>query len=245
MTSEQDALPALQEAKLDLARDSLSEQIYNHLRLKLITGLYPQGSRLSIRRLASELKTSPTPVREAVFQLVREGALELRSGYQPRVPMLDIQTYLQIRETRVPLERLAGELAAAHITPEELAALRDHHRKFIEAEAAEEWQAALIANQNFHFGIYTAARNPVLLRVIGNLWLLVGPFVSAQYPHIREAASDVHPHLLIIDALDRRAPAEAGDMVVSDLREGSYRILRQLEAEAQKPRRKAAASRSR
>src|SRR4051812_41700946 len=67
---------ALREIPLDLSRDSLSERIYAHLRLELLTGLHAPGTKLSIRRLASELNTSPTPVREAIFQLVREGALE-------------------------------------------------------------------------------------------------------------------------------------------------------------------------
>jgi DNA-binding GntR family transcriptional regulator len=185
--------------------------------------------RLSIRRLASEFNTSPTPVREAIFQLVREGALELRPGYQPRVPVLDVPVYLNIRETRFPLERLAGELAAVHITAREIEALREYHRKFQQGEADERWRDALIANQNFHFTIYNASRNPVLVRVIENLWLLAGPIVNSQYPYVRQASSDMHPHILVIDALERRSPSDAGELLVQDLREGSYRILRQME----------------
>lgn len=218
-----------QEMPLDLSRDSLSERIYSHLRLELLSGLHAPGSRLSIRKLAATLNISPTPVREAIFQLVREGALELRPGHQPRVPSLDIPRYLHIRETRVPLERLAGELAAVNIAREEIDVLREYHRRFQTGEAEERWRDALIANQNFHFTIYNASRNPVLVRVIENLWLLAGPFVNSQYPHIRQADMELHPHVLIIDALDRRSPAEAGDLLVRDLREGSYRILRHLE----------------
>jgi len=215
----------------DLSRDSLSERIYARLRLELMTGLHAPGARISISRLAATLNTSVTPVREAIFQLVREGALELRTGYQPRVPYLDVPVYLDIRETRVPLERLAGELASVHITAEELETLDEYHHRFKEGEAAENWHDALVANQNFHFTIYRASRNETLVRVIENLWLLAGPFVNSQYPHIRHANSDVHPHLMIIDALRRRSPAEAGELLVRDLREGSYRILRHLEAQ--------------
>ncbi|WP_442580335.1 GntR family transcriptional regulator [Mesorhizobium sp. ASY16-5R] len=196
-----------------------------------MTGLHAPGARLSISRLATALNTSATPVREAIFQLVREGALELRTGYQPRVPFLDVPVYLDIRETRVPLERLAGELASVHITSEELDTLGEYHQRFKQGEAAENWHDALVANQNFHFTIYRASRNETLVRVIENLWLLAGPFVNSQYPHIRHANSDVHPHLMIIDALRRRSPAEAGELLVRDLREGSYRILRYLEAQ--------------
>ncbi len=56
------------------SRDSLSEKIYNRLRVALMTGAYESGARLNIRGLAASYETSPTPVREAIMQLVREGS---------------------------------------------------------------------------------------------------------------------------------------------------------------------------
>lgn len=223
---------------LELNRDSLSERIYARLRFALMTGQYEPGARLNIRKLAAGYQTSPTPVREAIVQLVREGALELRLGYQPRVPILSLPKYINIRETRAPLERLAAELSAVNISADEIGRLRHLHQSFVDTEAAEQWKAALVANQEFHFTIYRASNNDVLVRVIENLWLLAGPFVNNQYPNIRQASSDVHPHLLIIDALSRRSPAEAGELVVRDLREGSYRILAQLKQAEQVGREK-------
>ncbi len=213
---------------LPAARDSLAEKIYTRLRLALISGEHEPGKMLNIRKLAAESNTSPTPAREAVMQLVREGALELRMGHQPRVPMLSVSRYLSIREVRVPLERLAAELAAVHITPATLEPLKKAHADFIAAESEGRWKDALDANKRFHFAIYEASRNPVLVKTIENLWLLIGPFITMQYPHVRRASMEVHPHLLIIDALERRSPGEAGDQVVHDLREGSFLLLQQL-----------------
>ncbi|WP_158969308.1 GntR family transcriptional regulator [Chachezhania sediminis] len=236
MTNEPDAPKVV----LDLSRDSLSEQVYGHLRLELMSGLHAPGTKLSIRKLAASLDISATPVREAVFQLVREGALELRTGYQPRVPEIDVERYLQIRQTRIPLERLAGELAAARIAEDKLAELEAFHDRFQAGERDENWRAALIANQNFHFAIYTATQNDVLVRTIETLWLLAGPVVNAQYPAIRQASSAANPHLQIIDALRRRSPSEAGEQLVQDLMEGSNRILNHLRArdEARKGRKR-------
>ena len=216
-------------------RDSLSDKIYARLRLALMTGVYEPGARLNIRGLAASYDISPTPVREAVIQLVREGALELRLGHQPRVPVLSISQYIKIRETRVPLERLASELAAANITEADLKSLKMLHHRFVQSEQAMKWKEALAANQEFHFTIYRASDNEVLVRVIENLWLLAGPFVNNQYPQVRRAHSELHPHLLIIDALGRKSPSEAGELAVRDLREGSYLILEKLKHEASQP----------
>lgn len=213
---------------LGLNRHSLSERIYSRLRVALMTGQYEPGARLNIRGLAATYNTSPTPVREAIFQLVREGALEIRLGHQPRVPVLSIPQYINIRETRVPLERLAAELAVVRISDEDIARLSVLHQRFIQSEKEERWKEALAANQEFHFTIYRACGNDVLVRYIENLWLLAYPFVNNQYPITRPATAAVHLHLLIVDALNRRSPAETGDLVTRDLREGSYNILQRL-----------------
>lgn len=212
----------------DITRDSLSARIYAHLRDELMTGLHAPGSRISIRKLAIRLDTSPTPVREAVFQLIREGALELRPGFQPRVPVLDLTAYLHIRDTRVPMERLAGELASVHITPDEIDALKTFHDAYAQGIHDRDWRAAVLANQAFHLSLYRASRNAVLVGVIENLWLLSGPFVAEQLPHAVQMPTDAHPHLMILDALRRRSPMEAGDLLVRDLREGAQRIISRL-----------------
>ena len=217
-----------------LSRNSLSEKIYARLRLALMTGAYESGAKLNIRGIAAHYEISPTPVREAVMQLVREGALELRLGHQPRVPVLTIPQYIKIRETRAPLERLAAELAAVHATETLIEKLHEAHARFVRAEIDQKWKEALAANQEFHFEIHQASQNEILVGVIENLWLLAGPFINNQYPNIRRASSQIHPHLLIIDALARKSPSEAGELVVRDLREGSYLILENLKHEIRK-----------
>ena len=78
--------------------------------------------RLKIRQLAASLGTSETPVREAIFQLVRDGALELRPHYYVRVRRLTLAEYLEIRDVRLHLQPLAAE--RAHEEPH-----RGRHRR--------------------------------------------------------------------------------------------------------------------
>lgn len=209
-------------------RSSLSEKIYADLRLALMSGVYEPGDRLNIRKLGIVNQTSPTPAREAVMQLVREGALELKPGYQPRVPVLTADQYIKIREVKVPLERLATELAAVHMSGEMLGRLVELDHQFIDAEHRRSWKEATSANQAFHFFIYNASGNDVLVRTIENLWLLTGPIVHKQYVSSPRLPSDSALHAQIIDALRRRMPNEAGDLIVQDMREGSAMILEHL-----------------
>ncbi|RWF25847.1 FCD domain-containing protein [Mesorhizobium sp.] len=97
--------------------------------------------------------------------------------------------------------------------------MRIHQREFLRAEDQQDWKKALSANQSFHFSIYRKSNNRVLVRVIENLWLLAGPFVSNQYPLTKQLIFDVHPHDRIIDALKRPDAVAAGELIVRDLLE--------------------------
>lgn len=247
MRSDPDAMPGdmtgRSAGQLAVARHSFAERIYSQLRLALMSGLYEPGSRLNIRNLAAAYQTSQTPVREAIIQLVADGALELKLGHQPRVPVLTIPGYLEIRQARVPLERLAAELSAANMTRRVISDLEQYQRDFVRSEEQQDWKKALSANQTFHFSIYRRSNNSVLVKVIENLWLLAGPFVSNQYPLAKRLTFDVHPHDRIIEALKLGDAKAAGEAVVSDLLEGSQRILDKIKSETRRAtgRRKASA----
>lgn len=227
-----------------VSRDTLSEKVYGRIRAGLMTGGHEPGERLNIARIAKSFDTSPTPVREAMMQLVREGALELRPGHQMRVPDMDLDRYLEVRSIRIPLERLAAEKAAQNMTHNEMMELEYQARRCLDAEDRELWKEALAANQEFHFTIYRASRSPVLVRVIENLWLLTGPFInhlySGQVRHYRSG----EPHERILRALKAKDPAEAPAAVEHDIMRGSEAIVAQIrgaQAVAQdekKPRRR-------
>lgn len=219
----------LKAAEVGLSRDNLSTMIYRRLRSSLMTGALEPGERLNIRNLATEFDTSPTPVREAIMQLVREGGLELRPGHELRVPVLTVERYLRVREVRAPLERLATEMAVPLISETALADLARINQMFLAAEKEKHWKEALSLNSRFHFAVYAASGNDVLLNTIENLWLLTGPFLINQYPAAIHAHNGKHPHLLLLDAIRRRAAREAGEIVLAGLEKGSSLIARKLE----------------
>lgn len=215
-----------------MTRDSLSERIYDRLRAGLMTGVYEPGERMNITQIAKSFDTSPTPVREAIMQLVREGALELRPGHQPRVVATSAERYLEVRTVRIPLERLAAERAAEHLTPAEMLEIQYQARRCQDAEAAELWKEALAANQEFHFAIYRAARLPLLVQVIENLWLLTGPFINHLYRGRVQLYRSGEPHERILKAMQARDAAEAGRAVEHDIMRGSEAMIAQLQAMA-------------
>ena len=55
----------------------LSVEIYDELRVLLVSGEFKPGERLKLPELAAQTGTSVTPVREALLRLVSENALEM------------------------------------------------------------------------------------------------------------------------------------------------------------------------
>jgi len=90
---------------------SIRERVYEVIRNDILNGRIPPGERLVENRLAEEIHTSRTPVREALHMLEREGLLESipRVGY--RVKQIHWDEVEEICEIRAVNETLAARWA--------------------------------------------------------------------------------------------------------------------------------------
>ena len=122
-------------------RTNLASQIYGHLREQLMSATFQPGQRLKIRELAKTMGTSETPVREALIQLVRDRALEMKEGYFIKVRRLSLAEYIELREIRLALEPLAAERAVPLIDAVAIKALSATHRKLVQAEKSRDYRA--------------------------------------------------------------------------------------------------------
>lgn len=103
-----------------IARRSLPEAIAAELRRAIIAGELT-GHTLPEARLAAQMGVSRAPVREAMFQLEREGLLEFDANGRTRVRSLAEKDYDEIVTTRIALESMAAFLAAPQWTDDDTA----------------------------------------------------------------------------------------------------------------------------
>lgn len=204
----------------------LSEVVYARLRQSLMRAELKPHERLKVRDLARQMGTSETPVREALFQLAHEGAIEIRPRYYIRVRRLTLDEYTEIRDIRMSLEPMAAERALPHITEADIDRLAVVHETLVHAEATGDWPTALQANFDFHFGLYSRSGMPTLTEVLEGLWIRIGPILSELYPHAHPTYAERHQHLNVLDALRARDPYSLREAIRMDLFEGG-RALRQ------------------
>lgn len=211
-------------------RTNLGSRVYQHLSYQLMSARLKPGERLKIRALSKALNVSETPVREALLQLVREGALEMKEGYYIRVKHMSLADYLEIRDIRAELEPLAAVRALPEMTDDDIAQLAGTHERLMEAERTKAYDDALLHNYDFHFGIYRHSRMPHLMTLLERLWVRVGPMLNFLYPDAHPTYEGVHQHLNILEALRTKDADALRRALINDLMEGGRKFVELLKA---------------
>ena len=200
-------------------------------------GVLQPGQRLKIRELAKFMGTSETPVREALIQLVRDRALEMKEGYFIRVRRLRLAEYLEIRNIRLALEPLAAAQAAIRLDSIALKQLTEIHKLLILAEKNHDYKTALQCNFDFHFGIYRASGMPQLTELLERLWVQIGPMMNFLYPHGHPQYDGPHQHVQVLKALKSKDTSAVRHAISADLIEGGRNFVSVLEEIDRRPER--------
>lgn len=149
--------------------DSRTEEIHKELRMDILTGRIPSGTRLAESTLADEKGVSRTPVREALRQLVKEELLYAipRAGYV--VQELTERDIMDLFETRESIELVAGQTALKTISDAELLALEKNLSDSKEAIDTGALEKMIDLDIQFHNIIYQATRSKYLYRICVSL----------------------------------------------------------------------------
>lgn len=201
----------------------LSERIVERMLGLISERKLKPGDRLPPEtELAAMLNVSRPSLREALRALSVMKVVEIRQGsgtyvtsLQPELLVehldfvfsLDVSTFLQLLQARSVIEPGISEIAASHITDEEIAGLEalvtqsEHSR--------DDPHAFMMADAELHRLIANASRNPILIRFmesIGRLGL-ASRRRTTQLPGVVDQVLD--DHRAIIQALKARDPLAA------------------------------------
>ncbi len=139
-------------------------RVAEELREAILAGRLAPGARLRAETLAERLRSSRTPVREALLLLAREGLVEIEPRRGASVRPFDAADLADLYEVRALIEPHAAALAAQRIDPAQLGRLVENHARSLTHDAADDVSvsALLALNDEFHRIIVEAARSPRL-----------------------------------------------------------------------------------
>lgn len=208
-----------------IAKGNLSEQVYGTIRASLMDGRYEPGERLTIASLAEQLGVSITPVREAIFRLVTERALEMQAATSIHVRRLTAPELREIQVIRHHLEGEAAAQAAARISPAGVHRLELLQEAFTKAAASDPLEASRF-NREFHFRLAEAAGMPLLYVTIEAMWAQMGPLIHLYHLNTptRILASGDHGHYPVLRALAAGDAEAARAGIQADIGVGSVMV---------------------
>ena len=204
------------------------ESLAHSLRGEIVTGVLAPGTPLREVALADRFGVSRTPVREALTRLEGLGLIE-RDGRTLRVRTPDPERVLNIYNVRVVLE---GEAAAEAAGNRQLGDLVELERLLARDRALEDPPDAvrIATNLEFHFALWRAAHNPVLVELLERLHvhLTNAPHSTLSVGSRWEEALDEHEAIIAaVDARDSDAARSIAMTHMRTARELRVRLLRE------------------
>lgn len=194
---------------------SNKDEIYKKLRYRIITHELKPMEPLNEKVLMDHYGIGRTPMREVLLQLQRDGLIQRFSRSGTIVSPVDIHIYKHNIEIRTVLEKLAGELAAQRITPDELKALEEILTlvKKLEEQDHENIKELMQCEFDFHNLIYQSTHNPKLIDMLNELQGISARFWHYQMFSKQELLDQFIDHRKVLAALNKKDGRRAGEIL--------------------------------
>lgn len=221
-------MPLLNGAAPKLNHATLAQQVYEHLRERMLRNAYAPDAPLPEESLAAEFEVSRVPVREALRRLAAEGLVTLTPRQGAVVASLSPKQFLDAYRVREALETLAIRLATPRITPtdlRELDRLQDEMRRHT---ATGDVDAFFAANSAFHHLLVDRADNADLSAIYAGLLDRLRRYRTPSLDLRGGLARSIDEHEAILDAV-RAGDGEEAARLLAEHIEVPQRVLEEAE----------------
>lgn len=205
---------------------TLPRRIFEILETRIIERVFPPGFHLVEDDVASQLKVSRTPVREAFRMLQREGWLQLQPHAGAYVRHPSLEETREVFEVRERLEEHTARLAAERLDDERITALERAIKQGIAAVERKDASKVTSINAEFHSLVAAAAGNPPMRRMLDDL----GKRVRWQFPDValHRGLDSWKEHKEILEALKTGDGKLAGRLVKQHSRRTQEALLQRI-----------------
>jgi DNA-binding GntR family transcriptional regulator len=203
-----------------------------------MAGAYAPGERLVESRLAEELETSRTPIREALRRLQAEALVEVYPNRGAVVRAFPPEYLEETYGLRAVLEGHAAHEAALRIEASQLALLEDQCQVLESAlersfrSRQDEVEFLVHHNTVFHNTIIEASGNARLRTLVGQVLDVPLHYRSFSWYTPQERQLSNFFHRRVVDALRARDAERAGYLMREHVYVGRDSLLKHMEAGA-------------
>jgi DNA-binding GntR family transcriptional regulator len=177
------------------------QRVYGHVKERILTGEFADGTMLSEGQIAAELGVSRTPVREAFVQLEIQGLLRLYPKRGALVVPVSREEIDAVIETRWVLERHGLERAMETRDEAVIAGMRAVVVEQQRLVAAGDFVAFVDQDREFHRVAVAATRNAILVGLYDSIAERQRRMIRRYVGSGEDAAVVTDEHTAITDAL--------------------------------------------
>lgn len=232
----------------------LYQQIADRIAVLISDGEFKLGSRLPPERdLAVQFGVSRPTVREALIALEIAGLVEVRTGSGAYVTRVNPDGKLNGKAAEIDyagpgafdlitarrvVEPAVAALAAQMATKDDVASVAAALEEFERHWHGTHWEK-LEADKGFHVSLAAASHNPLLLKIIEDLWAdMFGPIfavLSERTQLTNRQEMTFQDHRIILSCVERRDPVGAASAMNNHLLHVQLTLESTKEAASQAP----------
>ena len=178
------------------SRRTAQAMVAGRLRVEILSGALPPGTRLLQAKLAERMRTSTTPVRAAMAELAAEGLADVDPHRGVIVHEPTEAELREIYEMRYLLDPILIEKTVGNITESEMARADSLCEKMEGVTEGGHW---VVLNSQFHAVLDEAARSPLLASTVRNLRNRSSIYIAAslrESPERIAAANGEHRNMV-------------------------------------------------
>ena len=206
----------------------LVDRVTSGIRNLILSGELQPGTRVGQDALARRFGSSRLPVRDALRQIESEGLIILTPNSSARVAKLELRECEEIYMIRELIEPLALSQSIPNMTDEQIEALENAVR---EIELTRDSDVFLKLDREFHLSSYRAANMPQLEGLVGRFWNTTQHYRRAYTKLIWAKGHWIinSEHRLLMEAIKRRDPVDAGQILCMHIRRTRQELARHKE----------------
>ena len=203
--------------KIMTGEASLAEEVTEVLRDRIINGEYKMGEKLTENKIATDLKVSRTPVRDAFRQLVKEQLVEYVPNKGCFARGFSRKDMSDIYAVRSEVEKLAVTWAIENADSDKINALREHLELMSFYTENNMYEKLLAANEVFHNMIYQMSGSRFIVQVLKSYQDYVHTARKNTLKKEKNLPDIYKEHAQIYEAIAARDVQRARDAVAGHL----------------------------
>ena len=217
-----------------LSPSTLADSVFNQLRIAIVKGELPPGSKVNEPQLSKQYGISRGPLREAIRRLEGCKLVEITPNIGAKVVSLNIRQIIEIYEIRESLEGLACRLAAEEASKEDCRSLRDlltNHEQQIQSENDRLYYQKE-DDLDFHYLIVQLSGNSRLFNLLcDELYHLLRLYRVQTSSSPSRPVQAFKEHHQIVDAIENRDGELAELLMQRHVASAKKTLMQQFESE--------------